>query len=90
MLGALFTEIVMTILKNSAKCTACGVEIESTHRHDFNVHYCEVEPAPGMKWEDDKLVASGGETTWRFAVDGGRSYLRRVGFGYIDTSEVVE
>ena len=63
-------------LRNSAKCTACGVEIESKFGHDFQVHYCEVEPTPGKKWVGDKLVPSG-ETTWRFAVDGGRGYYTR-------------
>jgi hypothetical protein len=51
------------------------------------VHYCKVEPTPGNKWEDGKLVPSG-ETTWRFAVDGGKGYLRRCGDPnlYEDTS----
>lgn len=74
------------IIRNSAKCTACGVEIESKHGHDFAVHYCEVEPTAGKKWEGDKLVSSG-ETTWRFAVDGGKKYLRRCGTGFVETSE---
>ena len=77
------------ILRNSAKCTACGVEIESAHRHDFNVHYCEAEPTPDHKWVDEKLVPTSG-TTWRFAVDGGKSYIRRAGEGFIDTSEYAE
>lgn len=79
----------MTIIRNSAKCTACGVEIVSKHRHDFVVHYCEVEPTPGLKWEDAEcthLVPSG-ETTWRFAVDGGKAYIKRCGAGFEDTSE---
>ncbi len=81
----------MTILRNSARCTACGVEIESTSGHDFRVHYCTVEPTPGSKWvgegKDMQLVPSG-ETTWRFAVDGGKGYLRRCGNPsfYEDTS----
>lgn len=79
----------MTITRNSAKCTACGTEIESKHGHDFNVHYCEKEPTPGMKWQDNKLVPSG-ETTWRFAVDGGKNYLRRCGGGFEDTSVETE
>lgn len=73
------------ITRNSAKCTACGEEIESTHGHDFVVHYCKVEPTPGKMWRGDKLVPSGIET-WRFAVDGGKGYLRRLGKGYEDTS----
>jgi hypothetical protein len=60
------------IIKNSAKCNACGVEIESKSRHHFNVHYCKKEPG-----ED-----------WKFAVDGGKSYLRRCGTGYTETSVV--
>ena len=60
------------IIKNSARCNDCGVEIESKSGHDFNVHYCEKEPG-----ED-----------WKFAVDGGKSYLRRVGTGYTETSVV--
>lgn len=77
------------ITRNSAKCTACHAEIESTHRHDFNVHYCTVEPTPGKKWEGDKLVPSG-LPDWRFAVDGGKDYLRRCGTGFTDTSVVTE
>jgi hypothetical protein len=74
------------IVKNSARCTACGIEIESKHRHDFAVHYCEVEQTMGKKWTlDNKLVPSG-EITWRFAVDGGRAYIRRAGGGFEETS----
>jgi hypothetical protein len=81
----------MKIIRNSAKCTACGAEIESTHRHDFNVHYCKVEPTPEKKWvmvdgKHDHIAEVPGETTWRFAVDGGTSYLKRCGGGYEDTS----
>ena len=80
----------MSILRNSAKCTACGEEIESGHRHAFVVHYCKVEPTPEKVWQgegkDMKLVLSG-KMTWRFAVDGGHAYLRRAGGGFIDTSE---
>ena len=77
------------IIRNSAKCTACGVEIESTHRHDFRVHYCKVEPKQATKWEGDgadaKIVPAEG-TTWRFAVDGGKDYIRRLGGGFEDIS----
>lgn len=77
----------MAIIRNAATCTACGIEIVSTHVHDFRVHYCKVAPEPGLKWEGDKLVPSG-EETFRFAVDGGNGYLRRVGDPtyYRDTS----
>lgn len=79
----------MGITKNSAKCTACGVEIVSRHQHDFVVHTCKVEPTPGRKWVGNVLVPSG-ETTWRFAVDGGSAYLKRAGGGFVDTSEGTE
>lgn len=29
------------IVRNSAKCLECGVEIESTHRHDWVTCTCE-------------------------------------------------
>ena len=77
----------MKCLRNSAKCTACGVEIESVHQHDFVVHYCDAEPTPKREWVDGELLTVGGQTTWRFAVDGGRSYyVRRCGEGFKDTS----
>jgi predicted RNA-binding Zn-ribbon protein involved in translation (DUF1610 family) len=66
----------MTILQNSAKCTACGKEIHSTHRHDFYPHYCPKEPAHNAD----------GEEIFRFAVDGGLAYIRRIG-SFIDTSK---
>lgn len=60
--------MTQTILRNSAECVHCGLQIESTHRHDFVTHYCDVEP-----------MTRGGEITFNFAVDGGKAYLRRVG-----------
>jgi len=75
------------IIRNKAQCTACGVEIESKGQHDFQVHYCEVDPEQRRRWVGDKLLEVPGETTWRFAVDGGRAYIRRVGTGFVDTSE---
>lgn len=79
----------MTIIKNSAKCTACGIEVESKHRHDFNTHWCEVEPTPGKEWIGGQLVPSG-RVTFRFAVDGGKSYLKRCGTGFVETSETID
>lgn len=79
----------MVITRNSAKCTACGFELVSTHVHDFNVHVCDLEPTRDTEWQGNKLVYNG-KTTFRFAVDGGNEYLRRVGFGYEDTSTTVE
>ena len=79
----------MTILRNSAKCNHCGMELESTHRHDFNVHYCKLKPKTASKWVGDKIVEVPGEITFNFAVDGGRAYIRRVGdpTEYTDTSD---
>ena len=74
------------IIKNSAKCVHCDVEIVSTHRHDFVPHYCVLNPSPAKKWVDDKLVEDEGKITFNFAVDGGEAYIRRCGDGYIDTS----
>lgn len=75
------------IIRNSAKCTACGEEIESTHRHDFVVHFCEKEPTQLLQWTaDNKLEPVPGKTTWRFAVDGGNAYLKRSGEGFKETS----
>jgi hypothetical protein len=57
------------IIRNSAKCNACGIQIESKSGHDFNVHRCKPD-----------------DPNWKFAVDGGRNYIRRCGSGYTDTS----
>ncbi len=37
------------ILRNSAKCGACGDEIESTHRHDFKYCQCGAIAVDGGK-----------------------------------------
>lgn len=76
----------MSILRNSAMCDVCGKQIESKHRHDFVTHYCRVSPREATKWEDGKIVPDPGKVTFNFAVDGGKSYLRRVGEGFTDTS----
>lgn len=78
------------IIRNSAKCDHCGTEIESKHRHDFVVHYCEVKPAQKREWVGEKLADVPGETTWSFAVDGGKAYLRRCGEGFTETSEFTD
>ena len=67
----------MAILRNSIKCTHCGFEMESTHRHDFRTHSCE-----GMQkhYGKDAIIA----------VDGGLSYLRRLytnATSYFETSQ---
>lgn len=78
------------IISNSARCTACKEEIQSLYRHHFNVHYCKVEPTPRLKWTgegpEQQLVKIPGEFTYRFAVDGGNAYIRRVGEGFEETS----
>lgn len=83
----------MKITRNSARCTACEVEIVSAHVHDFVTHWCKVEPAQGLKWEgegrDAKLVPSG-KIDFRFAIDGGNEYIRQLGSGFTDTSEYKE
>lgn len=79
----------MTIIRNSAKCVDCGEEIESTSRHDFVAHFCKVAPAAELDWKDGRLAPTG-KSTWSFAVDGGRNYIRRAGSGFVDTSEVTE
>lgn len=77
----------MAITRNSAKCVTCGVEIVSTHRHDFNVHYCKANPMAALEWKGDVLVMKDPpEVTWNFAIDGGNTYLKRCGTGWIDTS----
>ena len=81
----------MTIIRNSAKCNVCGVEIESKHRHDFATHWCEAAPRRAQKWVpvgDKEVLVTTENFTWMFAVDGGKEYLRRVGEGWTDTSEL--
>jgi hypothetical protein len=81
----------MAIIRNSAKCATCGVEIVSTHRHDFDVHYCPQDPKARLEWKDDVLVVKEpAEITWNFGVDGGNAYLRRCGTGWVETSEFTE
>lgn len=78
------------IIRNSAKCNHCGVEIESMYRHDFRVHTCPKRPRTARKWVGDVIVEVPGEVTFNFAVDGGKDYIRRVGehSEYTDTSEL--
>lgn len=51
------------IIKNAARCKQCGEVVESISRHDFSPCKCFIE-SNGAKG---------------IAVDGGDSYLRRVG-----------
>lgn len=82
--------MLLMIIKNSAECLYCGEEIESTHRHDFRVHTCAARPMPERAWVNNILVEVPDKTTWSFAVDGGKEYLRRCGEGFRDTSITVE
>jgi Zn-finger nucleic acid-binding protein len=83
---------VSFITRNSVKCNTCDVEIESTHRNDFKVHYCPNNPSAAKEWYKDEAgvdrirVKVPFEQTWNFAVDGGKSYFRRCGTGFTDTS----
>lgn len=80
----------MTIIRNSAKCNTCDVELESGNRHDFRVHTCPNNPRTRHTWIDGKIVEVPGELTWNWAVDGGKAYIRRVGEGFTDTSIYAE
>lgn len=85
----------MTIIRNSAKCNTCDTELESVHRHDFRVHTCPNNPKTLRRWSKDSagndiLIDVAGEITFNWGVDGGKSYLRRIGEGYTDTSECTE
>lgn len=79
------------ILRNSAKCNTCDVELVSEHRHDFKTHTCPNNPRPGLQWQGDKLVPSG-KITFNFGVDGGKAYIRRIGDpgDFTDTSEFTD
>jgi hypothetical protein len=85
--GSLDTETQM-ILRNSAKCNTCDTELESRHRHDFRTHTCPNNPKIAKHWVDDKLVELPGEATFNWGVDGGKDYIRRIGEGFTDTSEI--
>lgn len=77
----------MTIIRNSAKCKTCDVELVSEHRHDFKVHTCPNSFMPKLQWEGDTLVeAVPRRATWNWGVDGGRAYLKRMGAGFTETS----
>jgi hypothetical protein len=80
------------IVRNSAKCSTCDVELVSEHRHDLKVHSCPNNFKPALEW----VMVDGKhshlqervprEPTWNWAVDGGRAYVRRLGSGFTDTS----
>lgn len=45
----------MAIIRNAIKCKLCGAIIDSTHRHDFNVHACDGMP------KGEFIAADGGK-----------------------------
>ena len=69
-----YLRVEIMIKVNKIKCNECEKIIESKHKHDFVVCDCYIE--------------SGGYEGC--AVDGGKSYLRRLGNNYTDLSEVVD
>lgn len=66
----------MTILRNSAKCAHCGVELESTHRHDFRTHRCEKVGKIAREYDHDQQKYVPAYPS--FSVDGGTDYIRRL------------
>jgi hypothetical protein len=77
----------MSIIRNSAKCDTCNVELVSEHRHDFKVHTCPNNFAPLQVWVGDEVREKvPREQTFNWGVDGGREYVRRLGSGFTDTS----
>jgi hypothetical protein len=81
----------MKILRNSAKCAHCGVDIESTHVHDFKTHECKAAGLVARTFNHSTQEYEPGYPS--FSVDGGRCYLRRLYTrkeDVIDTSIVEE
>jgi hypothetical protein len=77
----------MTIIRNSAKCNTCDVELESRYTHDFRVHVCPNSFVAARQWVGDQLVEkTPRQATFNWGVDGGKSYVRRLGSGFTDTS----
>ena len=75
----------MKILRNSAKCAHCGVEIESTHVHDFKTHECKAAGKIARKYNHKKQEYVPAYPL--FSVDGGRCYLRRL---YTRTEDMID
>lgn len=90
----------MSIIKNSAKCLNCNTEVESTFRHDYVACPCLIEfnkkiydsiESLGRELTKQELESLNHRYGQGIAVDGGKDYLSRSGFGpYIDTSIVEE
>jgi hypothetical protein len=73
------------ILRNSAKCAHCDVELVSTHHHDFKTHVCSVPGKIRQSYNHDlrRYVPAYPQ----FWVDGGRSYIRRM---FTSTADFVD
>lgn len=66
----------MKLVRNSAKCAHCGVELVSTHRHDFRTHVCSAAGKIAQEYNHDLKQYVPAYPS--FSVDGGREYARRV------------
>lgn len=64
------------IIRNSAKCAHCSIEIESVHRHDFKTHQCEAAGKVARTYNHEKQEYEPAYP--QFWVDGGRDYIRRM------------
>lgn len=64
------------LVRNSAKCAHCEVQLVSTHRHDFKTHVCSAagKVARSYNHHIKKYVPDYPS----FSVDGGTAYVRRL------------
>jgi hypothetical protein len=77
----------MSVIRNSAKCDTCDVELESSHVHDLRLHTCPNKFVAARQWVGDQLVEKyPREAAFNWGVDGGHDYVRRLGSGFTDTS----
>jgi len=63
------------IIRNSAKCAHCGLELVSTHRHDFKEHICSAAGKVAQAYNYDLQMMLPAYPS--FSIDGGTSYLKR-------------
>jgi hypothetical protein len=76
------------ILRNSAKCAHCGIELESVHRHSFKTHVCSAAGKIAREYNHDLQEYVPAYPS--FSVDGGKDYIRRLFTreeDYVETSE---
>lgn len=79
------------IIRNSAKCAHCPVELVSTHRHDFKTHICSAAGKVAQSYNHDLKEYVPDYPS--FSVDGGTAYIRRTYTreeDYIETSRIAE